>query len=481
MRELAGGKPTGFKLCVGSRRRGPGHLQGDGRGGHDPGLHRRRRLRGRHRRGAAGVRGPRRHAAHRRPDDSCTTRWSATGLRDRIRIGASGKVADRQRHRQAAHPGRRLHQRRPGDDDGRRLHPGAACHTNKCPVGVATQDPRRARALDVGGQERARRAATSRRTVDEAMQMMASMGAHRPARADAAPCCATSSATCRPGPTPSSTTGSRPGSCSPSRPRTGPHDWAAAEPGLPSDPACRAPRSDRHDHRRRASSSRRSPTTGVTHGLGRGRRRPQPGHRRDPPRGPHRVDRGAPRGGRARSPPARRPSSPARSGCAWARSGPARSTCSTASTTRRSRTRRCWPSAARCRCAEIGTRLLPGGRQRRAVRDVAVFAETLTSRRAAAPPARAGGQRGARSMRGVAVLTLPGDVGGLDARQGRRGPPTFVPPAHPPPAPDAQRRGRRRRPDRATPTGHAARRVRRARRARRGARARRRPRGARWC
>ena len=34
MRELAGGKPAGFKLCVGSRARVPRHLQGDGRGGH---------------------------------------------------------------------------------------------------------------------------------------------------------------------------------------------------------------------------------------------------------------------------------------------------------------------------------------------------------------------------------------------------------------------------------------------------------------
>ncbi len=71
------------------------------------------------------------------------------GLRDRIRIGASGKVAS-------------------GNDIVKRLIQGAdytnaarammmavgciqsqRCHTNHCPVGVATQDPRRARALDV--------------------------------------------------------------------------------------------------------------------------------------------------------------------------------------------------------------------------------------------------------------------------------------------------------------------------------------------
>ena len=49
--------------------RRPGDLQGDGRGGRDPRLHRRGRCRGRHGCGAAGVRGPRRHAADRGPDD----------------------------------------------------------------------------------------------------------------------------------------------------------------------------------------------------------------------------------------------------------------------------------------------------------------------------------------------------------------------------------------------------------------------------
>ena len=72
-----------------------------------------------------------------------------TGLRDRIKIGASGKVAT-------------------GTDIVKRLIQGAdytnaarammqavgciqsqRCHTNQCPVGVATQDPRRARALVV--------------------------------------------------------------------------------------------------------------------------------------------------------------------------------------------------------------------------------------------------------------------------------------------------------------------------------------------
>ena len=77
------------------------------------------------------------------------------GLRDRIRVGASGKVAA-------------------GNDIVKRLIQGAdytnsarammmaagciqaqRCNTDKCPSGVATQNHRRARALDVRRQERA--------------------------------------------------------------------------------------------------------------------------------------------------------------------------------------------------------------------------------------------------------------------------------------------------------------------------------------
>ena len=104
-----------------------------------------------------------------------------TGLRDRIRIGASGKVAT-------------------GSDIVKRLAQGAdytnaarammmatgcimsqRCHTNQCPVGVATQDPKRARALDVEDKslrvERYQRA-----TVAEAQRMLGSMGLRDPAR-----------------------------------------------------------------------------------------------------------------------------------------------------------------------------------------------------------------------------------------------------------------------------------------------------------
>ncbi|UMB69450.1 FMN-binding glutamate synthase family protein [Mycobacterium paraterrae] len=104
-----------------------------------------------------------------------------TGLRNQIRIGASGKVAT-------------------GNDIVKRLIQGAdytnsarammmatgciqsqRCHTNHCPVGVATQDPRRARALDVPDKsERVYR--YQRATVDQAMRLMASMGVAHPSQ-----------------------------------------------------------------------------------------------------------------------------------------------------------------------------------------------------------------------------------------------------------------------------------------------------------
>ena len=111
------------------------------------------------------------------------------GLRDQVRIGASGKVAT-------------------GIDVVKRLVQGAdytnaarammmavgciqaqTCHTNTCPVGVATQDPRRVRALDVPDKtervHRYQRGSASQ----QAMQVMGSMGLHGPARADARTCC----------------------------------------------------------------------------------------------------------------------------------------------------------------------------------------------------------------------------------------------------------------------------------------------------
>ncbi len=51
------------------------------------------------------------------------------------------------------------------------------CHTNTCPVGVATQDPKRMRALYVPDKAE-RVTAYQESTVEQAMQIVASMGLH---------------------------------------------------------------------------------------------------------------------------------------------------------------------------------------------------------------------------------------------------------------------------------------------------------------
>ncbi|GGW20703.1 FMN-binding glutamate synthase family protein [Streptomyces capoamus] len=180
MRDLAGGKPTGFKLCVGSRRQflavckamleegtAPDFIVVDGGEGGT---------------GAA----PLEFADHVGAPltEGLLTVHNAlvgTGLRDRIRIGASGKIAT-------------------GTDLVKRMVQGAdygnaarammfavgciqaqRCHTNTCPTGVTTQDPRRARALDVRDKApRVRRFQEA--TVASALQIMASMGVTDPAQ-----------------------------------------------------------------------------------------------------------------------------------------------------------------------------------------------------------------------------------------------------------------------------------------------------------
>ncbi|MEU7423011.1 FMN-binding glutamate synthase family protein [Streptomyces sp. NPDC040750] len=179
LRELSGGKPTGFKLCVGSRRQflavckamleegtAPDFIVVDGAEGGT---------------GAA----PLEFADHVGAPltEGLMTVHNAlvgTGLRDHVKIGASGKIAT-------------------GTDLVKRMVQGAdygnaarammfavgciqaqRCHTNTCPTGVTTQDPRRARALDVGDKTpRVQRLQEA--TVASALQIMASMGVTEPA------------------------------------------------------------------------------------------------------------------------------------------------------------------------------------------------------------------------------------------------------------------------------------------------------------
>ena len=180
MRELAGGKPTGFKLCVGYRHEllaickamleeqiTPDFIVVDGSEGGT---------------GAAPLEYED-HVGTPLTDGLITLHNALVGteLRDRIKIGASGKVAT-------------------GVDIVKRLMQGAdytnaarammmavgciqaqRCHTNTCPVGVATQDPRRARALVVADKtERVTQYQAA--TVAQAQQMIASLGLSGPER-----------------------------------------------------------------------------------------------------------------------------------------------------------------------------------------------------------------------------------------------------------------------------------------------------------
>ncbi|WP_427870156.1 FMN-binding glutamate synthase family protein [Leucobacter luti] len=175
MRELAGGKPAGFKLCATSQRdvlaickamielgTAPDFIVVDGS------------------EGGTG-------AAPEEFEDNVGMPLTqglmlvhnalvGTGLRDRIKLGAAGKIAA-------------------GSDIVKRMIQGAdyanaarpmmmalgciqslRCASNTCPTGVATQDPRRARSLDVTTKT-VRVANYQRNTVTEALRLMASMGA----------------------------------------------------------------------------------------------------------------------------------------------------------------------------------------------------------------------------------------------------------------------------------------------------------------
>ncbi len=174
LRRLSGGKPVGFKLCVGARTEflsickgilatgiAPDFIIVDGSEGGT---------------GAA----PQEfedHVGMPLTEGLMLVHNSlvGTGLRDRIKIGASGKVAS-------------------GVDIVSRVCQGAdftlsarammfavgciqalKCNTNHCPTGVATQDPARAKALDVADKT-TRVFNYQRATVASAAQIVASMG-----------------------------------------------------------------------------------------------------------------------------------------------------------------------------------------------------------------------------------------------------------------------------------------------------------------
>ena len=174
LRQLSGGKPVGFKLCVGARREflsickairatgvSPDFIIVDGAEGGT----------------GAGPLEFEDHVGMPLTEGLMLVHNAlvGSGLREQVRIGASGKVAL-------------------GSDIVKRVIQGAdftlaarammfavgciqaqLCHTNHCPVGVTTQDPRRARALHVPDKS-VRVYNFQRSTVGSALQIVASMG-----------------------------------------------------------------------------------------------------------------------------------------------------------------------------------------------------------------------------------------------------------------------------------------------------------------
>ena len=124
------------------------HRQGDAEHRHPPGFHCCRRRRRRHRRCAAGIHRPRRRAVARGP---------AAGAQHAGRIEPAQQDPHRRqrqgdhRVRYRAHHGARcgLVQCRARIHVCARLYPVATCHTDRCPTGVATQDPQRWQNLNV--------------------------------------------------------------------------------------------------------------------------------------------------------------------------------------------------------------------------------------------------------------------------------------------------------------------------------------------
>jgi glutamate synthase domain-containing protein 2 len=178
MRELNGGKPAGFKLCLGSRADFLGICKAMVAEGVTPDFVIVD--------GGEGGTG----AAPLEYEDHIGTPLTegllnvhnclvGVGVRDHVRVGASGKVAS-------------------GIDIVKRIIQGAdytnsarsmmmavgciqaqTCHTNTCPVGVATQDPKRMRALNVPDKTE-RVYHYQQQCVQQAMQVMGSLGVHGP-------------------------------------------------------------------------------------------------------------------------------------------------------------------------------------------------------------------------------------------------------------------------------------------------------------
>ncbi|WP_062763209.1 FMN-binding glutamate synthase family protein [Falsirhodobacter sp. alg1] len=149
LRELSGGKPVGIKLCIGHRREfmcivkamlerdvTPDFIVVDGKEGGTGAAP----LEFANRVGMPMLEGL--HFVH--------NSLRGAGLRKQIRIGAAGKVVSAYDIARTMALGADWCNSARGYMFAIGCIQAQSCHTNKCPVGIATQDPRRMAAIDVG-------------------------------------------------------------------------------------------------------------------------------------------------------------------------------------------------------------------------------------------------------------------------------------------------------------------------------------------
>jgi len=178
LRERSGGKPVGFKLCIGHRREfmcmvkamletgiTPDFIVIDGTEGGT---------------GAAPLEFANRIGMPLIEGLTfADTTLRGAGLRGRIRLGAGGKIVTAFHILRAMALGADWCNSARGFMFAIGCIQAQACHTNRCPVGVATQDPLRARALDVGDKA-ARVARFHRNTMKAVAEMVGAAGLDHP-------------------------------------------------------------------------------------------------------------------------------------------------------------------------------------------------------------------------------------------------------------------------------------------------------------
>ncbi len=178
LRDLSGGKPVGFKLCIGHRREFmcivkamletkivPDFIVVDGTEGGT---------------GAAPVEFSN-HMGMPMVEGLTFVHNTlrGAGLRDQVKIGAAGKIVSAFDIARALALGADWCNSARGFMFAIGCIQAQACHTNHCPVGVATQDKLRMRALDVG--DKSKRVAQFHRNTMEALgEMTGAAGLHHP-------------------------------------------------------------------------------------------------------------------------------------------------------------------------------------------------------------------------------------------------------------------------------------------------------------